>query len=654
MAIPEFILRKLFVRESLQMHEDGFSFALHNTFAPGTLTGLALEVDGQPVPPEGIVLQVGDEPPRDARSITPAAPFPLPVGVDLTIQVRGTDLGQGNLTLQADTREAGPLVFTVQAGKSDSGRRRRRGLHRPRFLRRSLRAEVEVNADAVIGEVHPYVYGHFVEHLERCVYGGIWTEDGAHLREDTLTLVRALRPPVIRYPGGNFASGYHWEDGIGPREQRPRRHDEAWHAWESNQVGTDEFLAFCTEVGSDPFLVVNDGSGTPEEAARWVAYCNDPPGTEQGRRRSANGRPEPYGVQLWGVGNEVWGRWQIGHTDAAGYVARLRPFVAAMREADPNVRFVAVGDRPLADTSSSPLPLPESGRGRGPGGRGEVTARQWNETVLQEAGDLIDYLSFHIYQPGEEGWREDYDLEALHHTICAAPLDVERSIRWMAEQIKELAPGRGIQVALDEWNLQLPAPEGATMHQVVYTLRDGLYAAGMLNVFHRQCDALTLANLAQLVNVLPLIITGERRAYATSIYYPFLLYREMEQLPLRLRMDGPVFDSEGLGNITPHRSVPYLDVTATRDEAGRRLVLGVVNRHPARPVRTTVTLRGFGSLQPGQAQVLSGPDPLATNDFDAPERVGVREAPLPAIRGDRFTYRFPASSVTVLVLTAGG
>ncbi len=636
MAIPEFILRKLFVHESLQVGEDGFSFALHNTFAPGTITGLALKVGGQPVAPEGIVLQVEGEPPRDARAITPEAPFPLPVGVDLTIQVRGAGLGQGRLTLQADTREAGLLVFTVQARKRDNSRQAQRRAHLPRFLRRSLRAEVEVDAEAVIGEVHPYVYGHFVEHLERCVYGGVWTGDGSRLREDTLALVRALRPPVIRYPGGNFASGYHWEDGIGPREQRPRRYDEAWQVGESNQVGTDEFLAFCAEVGADPFLVVNDGSGTPEEATRWVAYCNNPPETEQGRRRAANGHPEPSTIRLWGVGNEVWGRWQIGHTDAAGYAARLHPFVVAMREADPGIRIVAVGDGPLTDAPDDP-------------------ARQWNETVLREAGDLIDYLSFHIYQAGEEGWREDYDLEALHHTVCAAPLDMEAIIGRMAEQIKALAPGRDIRVALDEWNLWLPPPEGAeTMHRVIYTLRDALYAAGVLNAFHRQCNELTLANLAQLVNVLPLIVTDEQRAYATPIYYPFLLYREMERLSLRLRTDSPTFDSEGLGNIKPHRSVPYLDVTATRDETGRRLVLGMVNRHPDRTVRATVVLRGFEPLQPVQAQVLSGPDPLATNTFDAPERVGVGEAPLPTIQGDRFVYRFPASSVTVLVLAAGG
>ena len=291
MIIPEFILHKLFDRESIQVQADGFSFTLRNTYAPGTVTGLELEVDGQLVPPESLVLRVEQSLPRDACSITPEAPFPLPVGANVTVQVRGVALGQGRLTVRADTREVGPLAFTVRVGEKGGRPRTRQGFRLPRFLRRPLRAEVEVevDADAVIGEINPHIYGHFVEHLERCVYGGVWTEDGSRLRQDTLALIRALRPPVIRYPGGNFASGYHWENGIGPREDRPRRYDEAWQVWESNRVGSDEFLAFCAEVGADPFLVVNDGSGTPEEATRWVAYCNDPPETKRGRRRAANG-----------------------------------------------------------------------------------------------------------------------------------------------------------------------------------------------------------------------------------------------------------------------------------------------------------------------------------------------------------------------------
>lgn len=660
MPIPEFILRKLFVRDSLKTHADGFSFALLNTFAPGTITSLALHVDGRPAPADALVVQTQDGTPREAASITAEHPFPLPMGVAVSVEVRGVPLGQGRLALRAETREAGTLAFTIQATAPDArqgrrgardpvlrqGGRWRRLLRPQRWLRRPLRAEVEVDAESVLGEIHPHVYGHFVEHLERCVYGGIWTDDGSQLRPDTLALIRALRPPVIRYPGGNFASGYHWEDGIGPKDRRPRRYDAAWQSWESNQVGTDEFLAFSAEVGADPFLVVNDGSGTPEEAARWVAYCNDPPATEPGKRRAANGHAEPYRVRLWGVGNEVWGTWQIGHTGAAEYVERLRQFAAAMRAADPNIRIVAVGDGPLSDTAD--------GRS-GESGIAHSAGYEWNDAVLRGAGDLIDYLSFHIYQPEQQAWKETYDLDALHHTICAAPLDVEAIVQRMAAHIAAVSPARAIRVALDEWNVWLSPPEGAaTMHRVVYALRDALYAAGMFNVFHRQCNALTMANLAQLVNVLPLIVTDEHRAAATALYYPFLLYRDMERLALNVQADGPTFNSEGLGrNISLHQNVPYLDVSATRDATGQRLVLGIVNRHPTLDINATFALRRWGRLRPVQARVLGGSNPLAANTLDEPDQVTVRPAPLPKIRGDQLTGRFPASSVSVLTLEAG-
>jgi alpha-N-arabinofuranosidase len=633
MATPEFILRKLYVPGSFQTDAEGFSFVLNNTFAPAALTGMALEVDGQPVPPDRLTLQTGEREARTAAEIAVDTPFPLPVGVFMTVRGAGVEVTEGRLTIHADTHEMGLLTFTIRprAGTSQPKAQRSWPLPQPGLFRRPLAAEVEVDAGAVIGEIHPYIYGHFIEHLERCVYGGIWTEDGARLREDTLALVRNLKPPVIRYPGGNFASGYHWEDGIGPREARPRRHDEAWQSWESNQVGTDEFLTYCARVGADPFLVVNDGSGTAGEAARWVAYCNQAEG-DQARSRAANGVVEPYGVRLWGVGNEVWGRWQIGHTDQDGYAARLVEFVDAMRAVDPTIQIVSVGDGILDDAPDNP-------------------ARLWNEAVLRRAGDRIDYLSFHIYQPEKEGWQEMDDLETLHHAVCVAPLDVEAIIRRMASQIESLAPGRAIGIALDEWNLWLPPPPGAeTMHRVVYTLRDALYVAGMFHVFHRQCESLTMANLAQLVNVLPLIVTDQQQAIATAIYFPFLMYRQMERLALQVSATALTFDSSPYGTIGGHNSVPYLDVTATCDQERQRLVLGLINRHPARKMRVRIALRGLGALNPVQTRLLTGPDPLAANTLDAPGRVRVQNGPLPMVQGEGLRYDLPASSVAVLLL----
>lgn len=659
MAVPEFILRKLYVQGSLKTQADGFSFALRNTFAPATVTHLGLEVDGKPVPSEALSIQAkqvspkqvspkqvspGDSEAIAASAITPQTPSAFSVGVDYTIQARGVALGKGQLRLTVDTVEAGELQFSLRL-KSEPGKQSQAAAW-PKpgplaFLRRPLQAQASFDLDDRLGEINPYVYGHFIEHLERCIYGGLWTEDGAHLRPDTLALVKALRPPLMRYPGGNFASGYHWEDGIGPRESRPPRFDQAWNAPESNQVGTDEYMALCREVGADPFLVVNDGSGTPEEAARWVAYCNDPADTEQGRRRSANGHPEPYGVRIWGVGNEVWGPWQIGHSGPEDYAARLRQFVAAMRQADPSIRIVAVGDKVLSNDPQDP-------------------GRLWNEIVLRQAGDLIDDLSFHLYQPEREGWLERYDLQALHYTVCAAPLDVEAVIQRMAAQIAALAPGRQdggrkIGIAFDEWNLWLAPPEGAgSMHQLNYNLRDALYAAGMFHAFHRQCQHLSMANLAQLVNVLPAIVTDQQRAYATGLYFPFWMYQHMQPLALRVRVEGPTFDSQSLGNIAPQRGAPYLDVSATRSQDGSRLAIGVINRHPERKARLRVSWGGRGRYQPVQAWQLSGPDPLACNTFDAPDVLRVQPVEPPGLSGEGFQAVFPACSVTVLVYGANG
>ncbi|MCD4672286.1 MAG: hypothetical protein K8R77_06465, partial [Anaerolineaceae bacterium] len=463
-----------------------------------------------------------------------------------------------------------------------------------------IRATVRVDANEVIGEVHPEVYGHFIEHLERCVYGGIWTEDGSALRSDTLRLIQALKPSVVRYPGGNFASGYHWEDGIGPKDQRPRRFDQAWQSEESNQVGTDEFMTFCREVGAKPFLVVNDGSGTPEEAARWVAYCNQDASGEQGSRRAANGHPEPYGVHWWGVGNEVWGQWQIGATDAEAYTKRLREFVAAMRAVDPSIRIVAVGDKVMSGAPSDP-------------------GAKWNEAVLREAGDLIDDLSFHLYQPDRDGWQDEYDPEELHKTVTAAPLDAERIIQRIGRQIKALTPEREIGVAFDEWNLWLaPSDDAQSMHDTAYSRRDALYVAGMLHVFHRQCKLVSMANLAQMVNVLPLIKTNETSAFATAIYFPMQMYRQMEKIVIQSDVKGPVFTSQRLGNIDEVVNAPYIDVTATRDASRKRVVLGVINRHPEKRVDLSVRLSGLDKLKPRRGWLLSSRDLMAVNSFEDP------------------------------------
>ena len=310
----------------------------------------------------------------------------------------------------------------------------------------------------------------------------------------------------------------------------------------------------------------------------------------------------------------------------------MRLFVDAMRAVDKNLRIVAVGDKVLSDAPDDP-------------------GRRWNQVVLQQAGDLINDISFHLYQPDRGGWLERYDLDALHHTICAAPLDVEAIIRRIDEQIALYSPGRKIGVAFDEWNQWIsPPPEASSMHQLVYTLRDGLYAAGMFHAFHRQCNALSMANLAQLVNVLPAIVTDDRRAYPTPLYHAFWLYQHMQPLALRSQVTVQTFDSPALGNIAAHQAVPYLDATATHSRDETRLVLGLINRHPQRRMRAQVALRGTAGYQSRAAWRLSGSHALAFNSFEQPDAVRVIPIDPPEAHGNALSVLLPPASVSVIVL----
>ena len=199
-----------------------------------------------------------------------------------------------------------------------------------------------------VGRLDRNVFGGFVEHLGRCVYGGLYDEgsplaDAQGFRTDVLDLLRGLRMGVLRWPGGNFASNYHWTDGIGPKDSRPSRPELAWGGTESNRFGTDEFLRYCAAVGTEPYICLNMGTGTLEEALGWIEYCNEQRRTHWAERRAANGRAEPYGVTYWGLGNEMYGQWQVGALSAEEYVAEATRWARAIRMLDPDVKLVSCG-----------------------------------------------------------------------------------------------------------------------------------------------------------------------------------------------------------------------------------------------------------------------------------------------------------------------
>jgi len=477
-----------------------------------------------------------------------------------------------------------------------------------------VEAGVYVDAREQVGVINRNVYGHFIEHLGRCIYGGVWVGEGSSIpnvrgfRKDVLEAVKAIRPPVIRWPGGNFASGYHWEDGVGRRDMRPVRYDLAWEAVEPNQFGTHEFIEFCRLVGAEPYICANTGSGTAEEAAHWVEYCNRVGVTHYASLRAANGQPEPFGVKYWGIGNEVYGSWQIGHVDAATYARQAVEFSKLMRRVDPSIKLVAVG----------------------------CEDDEWNHEVLKKTGDFIDYISLHKYYNYED-----------YRTIVATPLEAERSLRHLGGLIQATVPVKRaglVKIAFDEWNVWYPEARIEAGFTEKLTLRDGLFAAGMFHVFHRLCNEVAIANLAQLVNVLPAMVASETGMYVNPVYLAFKLYvNHFGRVALRTRTITETYEAEKLSL----SEVPLLDCSATADPDLGKLYLAGVNRSDVEDIEALVELRGPTPASRGIAYELNGEAATSANDFDKPDEVQIREKSIEGV-AERFKHVFPAHSATIL------
>ena len=381
---------------------------------------------------------------------------------------------------------------------------------------------ISLQPDRTIGTITPELYGHFAEHLGRCIYDGIWVgpeSDVANLdglRRETVDLLRELHPPVIRWPGGCFADDYRWEDGVGPRTERPRRRNLWWVQTpervpeESNEFGTDEFVRFCREVGAEPYLVLNVGAGSPTEAANWIEYCNYDGETEYANRRRANGNDEPYGITYWGFGNEGWGCG--GRHDPDSYALACRRFA----------NYVKTLDRFLLD---EPLEFVASGH----------TGEGWNEQFLETLGNavefydvpgygLVDHLAIHsFFESGPDTGFTDEQ----YYRLFARARGVADEIDQAAAVIDRHVPESNIGVVVDEWGVWHRNCVAETGLQQENTVRDALAAAGVLDLFNERADVLTMANLAQTVNVLQCVVqTDAETAWPTPTYHVFDLYRD--------------------------------------------------------------------------------------------------------------------------------
>ncbi len=482
--------------------------------------------------------------------------------------------------------------------------------------------KIKIDAERIIGKIDPNIYGHFVEHLGRCIYGGIYEEDSPlsderNFRKDVLEAVKNIRCPLLRWPGGNFASNYHWEGGIGPKEKRPVRFDLAWGKEETNRFGADEFIEYCRAVEAEPYICVNIGTGSLDEAIHWLEYCNSTGNSYYTKLRAKNGHPESYHVKYWGVGNENYGEWQVGYRSAKEYAKVLREYAKFMKVVDPSIKIIAVGaDEP-----------------------------EWDLEVVKTAGKYIDYISNHQYL----GSDDYYDTVASVYWVKRR-LEVLKSVIEIAQPL--LKEEERVKIALDEWNIWYRSnPENGNEEN--YALKDGLFAAGIFIVLHKLCRSVTMANLAQLVNVLGAIHTNKQSLYLTSIYRAFELFaNHAGEIVLDALVESETYDIKGkkfFGREFKLSNVPYLDASVTLNRGKDKLYIAAVNYHKEKKIECPIFLEGFFPSTEAKVYELNGPDVMATNDFENPEKVKIKTGMIKNA-GSKFNYSFPPHSCTVIEL----
>lgn len=483
---------------------------------------------------------------------------------------------------------------------------------------------IKIDPTHSLGTINRDIFGGFAEHLGRCIYGGIYDPGSPHadangLRRDVLDALHRLKMPVIRYPGGNFASGYRWMDGVGPREQRPTRIDLAWHDIDSNHFGTNEFIQFCRELGSEPYLAVNCGDGDMREARDWVEYCNGTDNTALAKLRRSHGYDAPHAVKYWGIGNEVDGPWQIGAKTAQEYARAFTEYAKVMRWVDPSIKLFA-----------SALSF------------WEVDWVERAQLLIEQAGEMIDYMAIHWYV-GHPDF-EFADFMAISEGIeerLSAYEGLLKALR-MNNKLK-----RPIPIAVDEWNVwyRTAGHFGKELNRLEerYNLEDALIVGMHFNAFIRHAQAVQMANIAQIVNVIAPIFTRPDGLYLQTIFYPFELYSQTcGKTALHVHWHGDTFEGGG------YTGIRTLDVSATLDEDKRQLALYVINRSQDTVQSTTIQLIEGQFAGAGTQYLINGPDVKAENSFEA-QPVITRQSSFNA-EGSRFSYEFEPHSVTALVL----
>lgn len=497
-------------------------------------------------------------------------------------------------------------------------------------------ARIKIDLDRKIGEVDKKIYGNFVEHLGRCVYGGIYDpgnplSDENGFRMDVLEAVKGLNVSLTRYPGGNFVSNYNWQDGVGPKEDRPARLELAWNRLESNEFGTNEFMDYAKMMGTEPYFAVNLGTGSILEAQQWVEYTNVASGPYYADLRRKHGYEKPHNIKYWSLGNEMDGPWQMGHLSAEDYAKKAREAGKLMKLTDPSIKLVAAGSSNFYP-GSDPM--------------------HWNRVVIDELKNVVDYLALHMYVG---------NVEDNYYAFLASPLVLEERTKLVKGMIDEAMTraNRGdrdpIYIAWDEYNIWYRWRSSETMSGDIaleerYNLEDALVIASFLNAFIRNADVVKIANMAQLVNVIAPIFTNEEGLFLQTIYHPLALFAQHAHgTALDVFVDSETYNTGnfalGLGEQRADlKDVPYLDVSATVN--GKEVIINVVNRHKDKAITTDIL--AFEGEFTGDFEVyeVNGPDIKAMNDFGK-ANVETKTKSLKG-KGNKVTYAFPAHSYTMI------
>ena len=494
------------------------------------------------------------------------------------------------------------------------------------------KAKIVADRHFEISEIDERVYGSFAEHMGRCIYGGIYEPDSPFadengFRKDVMELVKELGVTIVRYPGGNFLSGYDWKDGIGAKENRPARLDLAWHGLETNQFGLDEFMSWASKTDIEPMMAVNLGTNGLKEALDLIEYTNVDAKSKWAQERVKNGNAKPYDIKVWCLGNEMDGPWQLGHKNAEDYATLAADVARGMRQIGEDLQLVACG--------SSNRSMPTFGA--------------WEETVLEKTYDLVDHISLHTYYEDLGDTQEfliiSTDLDYMINEVCNVADAVKAKNR----------SNKTITLSLDEWNvwnlskfMAMERPkEWLPAQRVIedeYTFKDAVVLGNLLISILRRSDRVKMACIAQLVNVIaPIRAESDQEAWRQTTFFPFAYTSRFGRgKTLITRIDAPAIKSARFGE------VDAIDAITTYDEKNKKVAIFVVNRSLTETIDTEILLSGFKNLKVVDQVTMESSEWMATNNASNPSRVEPSLAHTASVNGNSIEVKLAPVSWQVI------